>query len=332
MRLCGTAGHRWIRVVLGAGALLTGACTPALGECDEGVGERLVVDGEGRIMYAGQALLNGSCGAGRCHSESAEGDDRVGVPLGFDLALPVGTVNPLGRPEADFLERLGANYSTVTGHRSDIWREVHRGTMPPYDENVGGDAPGGYRYVEFELGRCSFGGALEAVDTSAGRTALRSWLACGAPVVEASDPALARIEEGAIGLRTPVCEDDSNGTGDLFTRVFDDVLARSCVIGCHTSGGTNPELDLSTPALAYMALTTQDPTIDDECDVTIANAMVDTADASRSYLLHKLGDITIPETERVICGKVMPSGQPYLTRGTASVRAWIEAGAPPPAP
>lgn len=332
MRAHPTAGRRSLTVLVGAGALLTAACTPALGVCDEAEGEQLVVDGEGRIMYAGQALLNGSCGAGRCHSEAAEGEDRVGVPAGFDLALPVGTVDNLGRPEADFLERLEANYTTVRSHRADIWREVHRGTMPPYDEDVDGIAPGGYRYVTFELGRCTFGEPLEAVNTSAGRRALRSWLACGAPVAEASDPALPRINDGELGLRAPVCEDDSTGTGDLFTRVYDDVLAVNCVIGCHTPGGTNAELDLSTPALAYMALTTQDPTEDDECGVTIATAMVDTADPSRSYLLHKLGDQTIPIAERSICGKVMPSGQPYLMRGTAAVRAWIEAGAPPPAP
>lgn len=317
----------WRPLLVGS-ALVLGACTPDLGVCDEQLGEQLVVDGEGRIMYAGQALLNGSCGAGRCHSEAAEGAQRVGVPEGFDFDLPVGTVDNLGRPEATFLSRLGANFETVSGHRAAIWREVHRGTMPPLDEDLEGRAPGGYRHVTFELGRCSFGEPLEAVNTAAGRRTLRSWLACGAPVAEASDPALPRINDGEIGLRTPVCEDDSNTTGNLFTRVYDDVLAVGCVIGCHAPGGTNEELDLSTPALAYMALTTQEPV--DDCAFDIAPLMVDTANPDRSYLLHKLADATIPATQRAICGKVMPSGQPTLVRGTAAVRAWIEAGAPPP--
>jgi hypothetical protein len=112
--------------------------------------------------------------------------------------------------------------------------------------------------------------------------------------------------------------------------VYDDVLAVGCVVGCHAPGGTNAQLDLSTPGLAYAALTTQSPV--DDCAADIATQMVDTANPDASYLLHKLGDATIPAAQRPICGRVMPSGQPALVRGTAAIRAWIEAGAPPPAP
>lgn len=326
---------RALRGLVFASALLTHACTPEVGPCDD-LGEQLVVDGEGRILYAGQALVNGSCGAGRCHSDAAEGADREGVPAGLDFDLPVGTVDQLGRPEPSFLARLGENQATVDEHLDAMWREVHRGTMPPLDEDVAGAALGGYHFVEFELGRCSRGEPLPAVNTAAGRRALRSWIACGAPVVEASDPALERISEGQIGPRTPVCQADTDTTGDLFTRVYDDVLAQSCVVGCHTSGGTNHELDLSTPALAYAALTTQTHSHDHSggsgCDIEPAEYLVNITNPDESYLLHKLGDVTIPESQRRICGKLMPSGQPPLTRGTALVRAWIEAGGPPPAP
>lgn len=323
---------RLLAAVVSSSALFASACTPSVGVCDE-FGEQLVVDGEGRIMYAGQALLNGSCGAGRCHSDAAEGVLREGVPAGLDFDLPVGTVDNLGRPDEDFLTRLGGNFDTVRGHRSDIWREVHRGTMPPLDEDIAGTAPGGFRHVEFELGRCSFGEPLEAVNTAAGRQVLRSWIACGAPVTEASDPALARIDEGELGLRTPVCEDDSNTTGNLFQRVHEDVIAVGCVIGCHAPGGTNADFDLSTPLLAYEAFT--NPSHDTgyavpDCDTSIADVLVDTANPDQSYLLHKLADATIPAAQRPVCGRVMPSGQPPLARGTALVRAWIEAGAPPP--
>ena len=80
----------WAPRLLGALAcasgLFAGACTPPIGTCDE-FGEQIVVDGEGRIMYAGQALVNGSCGAGRCHSDAAEGELR-GI-LGFETRLLV---------------------------------------------------------------------------------------------------------------------------------------------------------------------------------------------------------------------------------------------------
>lgn len=326
---------RLLGALVSTGALVTQACTPAVGPCDE-VGEQMVVDGEGRILYAGQALVNGSCGAGRCHSDAAEGADREGVPSGLDFDLPVGTVDALGRPDEAFLERLRENLDAVGKHQSAMWREVHRGSMPPLDEDVAGAAPGGYRHVAFDLGRCSFGEPLAAVNTAEGRRTLRSWIACGAPVVEASDPALGTVEEGDVGLRTPVCEAETSTTGDLFTRVYDDVLTQSCVVGCHTPGGTNPELDLSTPALAYMALTTQTHSHDHSggsgCDIEPAEYLVNITEPDESYLLHKLGDATIPEAERRICGRLMPSGQPLLTRGTALVRAWIEAGAPPAAP
>ena len=123
-----------------------------------------MVDGEGRILYAGQALVNGSCGAGRCHSDAAEGADREGVPA--------------------------------------LTTQTHS-------------------------------------------------------------------------------HDHSGGSG---------------------------------------------------CDIEPAEYLVNITNPDESYLLHKLGDVTIPESQRRICGKLMPSGQPPLTRGTALVRAWIEAGGPPPAP
>ena len=108
-----------------------------------------------------------------------------------------------------------------------------------------------------------------------------------------------------------------------------------CVVGCHVAGGTNHELDLSTPTLAYRALTTQTHSHDHNgtsgCDIEPAEYLVNITEPDESYVLHKLGDVTIPERERLICGRLMPSGQPPLTRGTALVRSWIEAGAPPPA-
>ena len=305
-------------------------CSPSLGPCDEDLAARYVVDGEGRIVYAGQALLHDTCASGRCHSEAATGSGREGVPHGLDYDLPVGTVDDLGRPDEAFLERLQAGVNSVGGDRAAIWAQVERGYMPPYDTDVDGLASGGHRFVDFDLGRCSIGDRLPSVRTPEGRAILREWLACGAPVVEASDPALARFEDGEAGQRSPVCEEDTTPGGDLFMRVYDDVLATKCAGACHAPGGTNESLDFSTPMRAFEGLTTQTSTVTEGCDASIAGALVDTTNVDASYLLHKMSDASIPRADRPICGKVMPVGDPPLVRGAALVRAWIEAGAPPP--
>ena len=55
------------------------------GACDDEAARAVVYDAAGRAMYAGQAILTGSCAGGGnfCHSSSAL--DRYGVPAGLDF-------------------------------------------------------------------------------------------------------------------------------------------------------------------------------------------------------------------------------------------------------
>ena len=313
---------------VGIGTLALGGCSPSLGPCDEDAANRFVVDGEGTVMYAGQALINSSCAYGSCHTSGVEGSSREGVPFGLDFDLPVGEVDALGEPDPDFLGRLTEGSARVSNRASSIWAEVHAGTMPPSGRSDLDAAVQRYVLVDYDLGRCDFGDSLPSLRSSEGRQILKSWLACGAPVVEARDPLLADFDDGAVGLRTPVCDAEPTTNVDPFTLMYEGVNA-NCTFGCHSPGGTSEDIDLSTAALAYEVFTTRAPTTDD-CSVSISNVMVDTANPSQSYLLHKLEDSTIPRDQRPICGDPMPSLLPHQPRLTARVRAWIETGAPPP--
>ncbi len=144
----------------------SGCIPPELGECDETVARVVVYtdDAQGLPAYAGQALINQSCGAGAfCHSEGAV--DRHGAPLGMDFDLALAT------DEAQ-TERLRRDQATA--HRLGRWilLEVQQETMPP--GAIGAEvAASGPAYRN-----------LPALFSPEGKETLRNWLACGSPVVE----------------------------------------------------------------------------------------------------------------------------------------------------
>lgn len=302
------------------------ACAPELGECDESALDLYAVDSEGRVQYAGQALLHRSCAAGVCHSSSAKGGDRQGAPRGLDFDLPVGNVDEYGNPDPDFVKRIGRSRARIRDHASHILKWVEIGAMPPSGSDVGDAHLPGYQFVTYDLGRCGFEGSVPSIRTRDGREVLRNWLACGAPVIEANDPMLARFDEGHVGKISPICVDDSIGTEITFDKVFEDVLRPYCAGSCHVPGGTNEKLVFSDVDAAYRSLMDETPDTSD-CSESIAARFVDVDDPDRSYLLHKMSDAEIPRAERPICGDPMPDGEPPLVLGAAKVRAWIEQGA-----
>jgi len=140
-------------------------CRPDLGECDMPTARLVVYSAlDGSPSYAGQALLQGSCGDGSfCHAERAS--DRFGAPadLDFDLGL--------ARDDAG-LERLRRGQRHVYENRYGIMAAIEDGSMPPGDagERV---ASLGTPYLD-----------LPPLSSSSGRSIVRNWLACGVPVVE----------------------------------------------------------------------------------------------------------------------------------------------------
>lgn len=271
--------------------------------------------------------MHRSCAAGVCHASGASGADRLGAPAGLDFDLPVSPVDEYGRPDPDYVERARRGRERILGFAGRILQWIDQGAMPPKGSDVGDEALPGYGHATYDLGRCRFGDPVPAVGTPEGREVLRNWLACGAPVVVGSDPALARFDDGEVGRIAPICVDDSTGAEITFQKVFDDVLRPSCAGTCHAPGGTHEKLDFSDIDAAYDSLMNELPD-DSDCAVEIAPSFVDTEDVDRSYLLHKMSDSTIPRSERPICGDPMPSGEPALVLGAAKVREWISRGAP----
>jgi hypothetical protein len=181
-------------------------CEGDLGPCQEAAAQELVYGRGGLVATKGQALMHDSCGnAAFCHSGSATGDARYGVPHGLDF---------------DMLPAPGG-WSAVREHEAEIWALVQDGEMPPKGVGDKTQGDGDWR---FDPQRRADSVKLPALSTEEGQAAMRNWLACGAPVVEDTQaPAwVAPAQDG--------------GTGDLadWSDIHATVIEPSCAIGgCH---------------------------------------------------------------------------------------------------
>jgi hypothetical protein len=155
-------------------------CGVELGVCDEESARVVVYDEEGLPAYAGQALVQVSCGDGaHCHGAEAMGRDRFGAPLGLDFDM-----HRVEGDDEEGLARLEAGRGNVTSRARTVFHVVERGDMPPWGEataEIHVDTPR-YRFVDGEGSR-----RLDYIDSFEGLEILKNWLACGAPVVERTD-------------------------------------------------------------------------------------------------------------------------------------------------
>lgn len=174
--------------VLGALMVLAG-CQPELGECDPDAARApIYYDENGFPAYPGQALVEVSCGAGAfCHTQGIDPADRLGVPVGLDLDVAVAV-------EPGEVERLRHARDVAWALRHAIIEQVAVGSMPPPPPTGATALGAGARY------RTTEGRELPSIDSPEARAILRSWLACGAPVVEAT-------------------EGESQGVGDIVARL-----------------------------------------------------------------------------------------------------------------
>lgn len=155
------------------GAVLAG-CEPSVGDCDMAAARApIYYDDDGFPAYAGQALVEVSCGQGRyCHSSGIEAGERFGVPIGLELDVGIAT-------DADGLVRLAHAQQVALDQRGVILAQVDSRAMPPPPPAGDIALAGAPRY------RAAAGTAdLPVIGTAEGREILRNWLACGAPVIE----------------------------------------------------------------------------------------------------------------------------------------------------
>jgi hypothetical protein len=276
-----------ILVRLGLCVLLTrliASCGSDLGDCDAAAAAELVYSQNGLVATKGQALTHDSCGnAAHCHSAAATGAARYGAPahLNFDL-LPV----PTGWPK-------------LIENREEAWDLVESGHMPPGSNGRKVTGDNGW---SFALDRSEDAPKLPPLSSMAGKAAFRNWLACGAPLVNATSvPAWV-----SAGDTTPVTAD--------FDSIYQRVLRPNCATtGCHNAAASGSLAMLDTCS-AYQALLQSG---------ACGRERMKPGDTS-SLLLDKL------ESRMPSCGGPMPPIGPLPGENVAAIRSWISAGAPAP--
>jgi len=338
-----------------AWALAAAGCSPDLGECDPNAALTQVYfrDATNRAnprngipLYAGQALMQQSCGDGAfCHSPGAAGGERFGAPAGLDYDVSLACTE--GRCADEDIGRLVDNQHRVYRQRHAIYEVVTEGRMPPGARGRSVVAQAGeYVLIDPEelLGcgsLCSVQDGLTvvrevmpAIGTPEGRRILRNWLSCGAPVVEAT-------EEPTTTPPGLPCSNTLGTAGECIVRVAADITAPDpdwpsiyqgiigplCGQACHGPGDLDLRadslLDLSDETTAYMALVGQ-PAQGSSCDGM--GTRVVAGDSAASLLIDKLG-------ADPACGDPMPPSTVLLPDEViGAIAAWIDAGASPDPP
>jgi hypothetical protein len=143
--------HSPVVGALFACALLVSSCAADMGHCDMTLLGGSAVVGNA-APTKGQLVVQNTCAAGRCHSQTATGNNRVGAPAGLDF-----DVVPFDSSVAE-INKITHGAKVVHDHRSAMWAQVEAGEMPPKGQTM-----------------------LNASD----KESLRNWLACGAPVIAA---------------------------------------------------------------------------------------------------------------------------------------------------
>jgi hypothetical protein len=289
-----------------------------------------VVTADGKVMYAGQAIIVASCASGTCHTSTAKGDARRGAPEGLDFDIAPATFsattvdkegNTVGNVDKADLDRLAKYQRKVFDERDHIWEQVDRGLMPP-DGPLGQpsrDAPQGALFVTYDADTCTRGAALNPIKSGSAKAELKEWLACGTPVVEASGPGLPQEVAGTVGRQFPEC--GGGPTAPTFEAVYSTILVPTCAV-CHP---TLNAPDFSSIEKSYESLLgAGGKGVPSGCSTNDA-PYVTPGDVSKSYIVAKVGG------GGAFCGPVMPeSPTPLSTEQLDLLKAWIDAGAPAP--
>lgn len=172
-----------------------------LGECDADAALEVVWDTEGIPAFAGQAIVNTSCGSGSaCHSEGATGADRFGAPLELDFDLEVASTS--SEVEEERAALLLEHQLRMFEMRGSVYDRVASRAEPPGGAAYDAFAATAARYQRYDAGVLI--GALPDVRNEGSREILRNWLACGTPVVERTEPRRDR-QPNFTGFTVPMC-------------------------------------------------------------------------------------------------------------------------------
>jgi hypothetical protein len=292
-----------MRVVsfLGVVATVLIGCGPDLGQCDLPAAKTVVYSPQGTPYYAGQALVQQSCTG--CHGSASTEAVRKGAPHG--LNFNVGGLSAVSTPAdvASARESLGK----IKDEADEMYGQIESGNMPP--PSPAGDSPAqAWKLAD------GTNANLPDVRTDVGKSTVRNWLSCGAPVVAGATGAVA--DASTIGDVLPPGK--ATAVDATFTSVFTGVLSGSCG-GCHNTAAAMAGLDLSTPAIAYAALVNKDASASSAC--AGKGKLIVPGNCESSILYSKL-------SATPVCGSPMPlGGEPIGAAARDALCSWIKAGA-----
>lgn len=328
---------------LACALLLTSGCEPAIPECTPErqaladtivfrVAADVVAPDHGRAFYAGQALVQQSCGG--CHSASTP--SRRGAPAGldFDVAHACGE-SPCRQSDED---QLQVGWDNVRREAGAFLRTLDLGTMPPGDVGMSARQVGSYRVLDAAALAAVRDGAnfaetgreLPALETPEGRELIDAWFACGAPIAGTSPTehsavpgalctSAAPIGECIYGINLEVVAPDPT-----WDSIYERVLSPYCGASCHNRDGADSQfdesqLDLSDADTAYAALVGTEAQ-GESCGGS--GTLVVAGSAASSLLLEKMSEDT-PS-----CGEPMNlDGLAVPASVLDPIAEWIDAGA-----
>jgi len=166
--------------------------------CDPFAARAIVHDSNGLPLYAGQALVLGTCSGGGAFCHASNAADRIGAPATLDFDLV--PVRDAARYDAE-IDVLADVHTMVIAQRNLMWAQIVSGAMPPGEEgeaNIVRD----FGYVVDPLNP-DMDVLLAQLDTPEGQEIVRNWLACGAPFIERT-----------FAVPAPSCTQDSDCPSD----------------------------------------------------------------------------------------------------------------------
>ncbi|MCB9596413.1 MAG: hypothetical protein H6719_27065 [Sandaracinaceae bacterium] len=340
--------YRWLVL----GALCTSGCLPSPGPCDQNAALELVYTEDGLPAFAGQAVMQTSCGnGGFCHSDGIAAEDRFGAPagLGFDVSLASTTRS--ADPVAS--ERLRTHTVRALNMRGSILAQVQGEHMPPGGDageryrcqilpTTCGEAVGDLTYDRFaDDGTASRLPTLLDEDPASRAEAediLRNWLSCGTPVVERTS---GRPETNVIGFTAEPCE--RSCVDVTWPAIYESIIVPRCATSaCHGTASASHRLDLAAGGAAEVYGRLLDraplgtgcgeiPAAGDPTQAMEPGWHVPTlvaGDADGSLLVMKIEAGSAPD----VCGAPMPgSGSPLSDQRRCVIREWVACGACPEA-
>lgn len=300
------------------------ACAEDVGPCTDADKGRDTALMNGQVVYAGQAMITRACATG-CHASTAQGLDRRGVPAGLDFdLLPVSEQDAAGSQDNADGERivklkeaqragLQRRRDVVFSHRDEIWQQLQDGLMPPrrtFESALSAI------FATRDATPCARGKDFTKLEEGLARRALRSWLACGAPIVEANGAMVEKAQAvSTVGYQFPSCEPPDSSSSKPVT--LDALLtgSLSSCSGCHPT--------LSKPDFSSLEQT-RATVLESAESVCNDKPYVTPGDPQASFLYDILA------LDEPGCAHArMPVGGPYLSeRELSAVAAWITAGAP----